>query len=33
VIFASMFGHARDATLLEFQDSDAIQAAPKVSFT
>ncbi len=32
VIFASMFGHPQDATLLEFADSEAIQAAPKVSF-
>lgn len=31
-IFAGMFGHAKDATLLEFEDSDQIQAAPKVSF-
>jgi len=31
VIFAGMFGHAQDATLLEF-DSEAIAAAPKVSF-
>lgn len=30
--FAAMFGHAQDATLLEFEDSAAIQAAPKVSF-
>jgi LemA protein len=30
--FAGMFGHAQDATLLEFEDSAAIQAAPKVSF-
>ncbi len=30
--FASMFGHVQDATLLEFSDSEAIQAAPKVSF-
>lgn len=30
--FASMFGHAQDAALLEFEDSAAIQAAPKVSF-
>ncbi len=30
--FAPMFGHAQDATLLEFEDSEAIQAAPKVSF-
>lgn len=32
VVFASMFGHPTDATLLEFEDSEAIQAAPKVSF-
>ena len=32
VIFAGAFGHGADATLLEFEDSDAIQAAPKVSF-
>lgn len=32
VFFASMFGHAQDAVLLEFEDSAAIQAAPKVSF-
>ena len=32
VIFAATFGHAQDATLLEFEDSAAIQAAPKVSF-
>lgn len=32
VVFASMFGHAQDATLLEFADSAEIQAAPKVSF-
>lgn len=31
-IFANMFGHMRDAELLEFEDSKAIQAAPKVSF-
>jgi LemA protein len=31
-IFAGMFGHASDASLLEFEDSVAIQAAPKVSF-
>lgn len=31
-VFAPMFGHAQDATLLEFEDSQAIQAAPKVSF-
>jgi len=32
VVFAPMFGHAQDAALLEFEDSKAIQAAPKVSF-
>lgn len=32
VFFAARFGHAQDATLLEFEDSAAIQAAPKVSF-
>lgn len=32
VAVASMFGHGADATLLEFEDSAAIQSAPKVSF-
>jgi len=32
VVFAASFGHAKDATLLEFEDHQAIQAAPKVSF-
>jgi len=32
VYFAKRFGHAQDATLLEFEDTAAIQAAPKVSF-
>lgn len=32
VAFASLFGHADDANLLEFEDSAAIQQAPKVSF-
>ncbi len=32
VIFAGTFGHPTDATLLEFDDSAAIQAAPNVSF-
>ncbi|MFP6835171.1 MAG: LemA family protein [Pseudomonadales bacterium] len=32
VIFAGMFGHVGDAALLEFEDSEAMQAAPKVSF-
>ena len=31
-VFASMFGHGPDATLLEFEDHAQIQAAPKVSF-
>jgi LemA protein len=31
-LFAAAFGHAQDATLLQFEDSTAIQAAPKVSF-
>lgn len=32
VFFANMFGHSQDAALLEFADSAAIQAAPKVAF-
>ncbi len=32
VIFAPTFGHAQDATLLEFEDSAAFQQAPTVSF-
>ena len=32
VILAPTFGHAVDAKLMEFEDSQAIQAAPKVSF-
>lgn len=32
VLVAASFGHAKDATLLEFEDSKLIQAAPKVSF-
>ena len=31
-LFAPMFGHAKDAALLEFEDSAAMQAAPKVAF-
>jgi LemA protein len=31
-VFAGMFGHAADASLLEFEDSAEIQVAPKVSF-
>jgi len=32
VVLATSFGHAQDATLLEFEDSEEMQAAPKVSF-
>ncbi|MDP3846871.1 MAG: LemA family protein [Pseudomonas sp.] len=32
VLFAASFGHSKDASPLEFADSAAIQAAPKVSF-
>lgn len=32
IFFANKFGHIKDATLLEFEDSVQIQAAPKVSF-
>ncbi len=32
VIFAGLFGHGEDASLLQFEDSEQIQAAPKVSF-
>ncbi len=32
VVIAGMFGHGQDAALLQFEDSQAIQAAPKVSF-
>ena len=32
VIFAGVFGHGSDASLLEFADSEQIQEAPKVSF-
>lgn len=31
-MLAGVFGHARNASLLEFEDSAQIQAAPKVSF-
>ena len=31
-VLAGFFGHAKDASLLEFADSAEIQAAPKVSF-
>ncbi len=33
VVFAGMFGHGRNASLLEFADSAQIQDAPKVSFS
>jgi len=32
VLLAANFGHAKDASLLEFADSAAIQAAPQVKF-
>ncbi len=32
VVIANFFGHQVDAELLEFEDSDAIQAAPSISF-
>lgn len=32
IIFAGLFGHGSDASLLQFADSDQIQAAPTVSF-
>jgi len=32
VFFARKFGHTEDATLMEFEDSAAMQEAPKVSF-
>lgn len=32
-IIAAMFGHSKDAGLLEFQDSAQIQEAPKVAFS
>jgi LemA protein len=32
VLFVNMFGHGKDASLLEFEDSKEIQKAPKVSF-
>lgn len=32
VVFAGMFGHPEDAQLLEYQEREAMQAAPKVSF-
>ncbi len=33
ILVAALFGHAEDATLLEFADHEAIQEAPKVSFS
>ncbi|WP_211824946.1 LemA family protein [Kistimonas asteriae] len=32
ILFAAKFGHGKDAGLLEFEDSEQMQAAPKVSF-
>jgi LemA protein len=32
VVVAPLFGHGQDATLLQFEDSAQIQAAPKVTF-
>jgi LemA protein len=32
VAVAGIIGHSTDASLLEFEDSDQIQEAPKVSF-
>jgi len=32
LVVAASFGHAEDASLMEFEDSEAIQEAPKVSF-
>lgn len=32
LIFAGVFGHGADASLLQFEDSEQIQGAPKVSF-
>jgi LemA protein len=32
VVLAGMFGHSEDASLLEYEDSEAMQEAPKVSF-
>ena len=32
VLFANFFGHSEDGTLLEYEDRESIQAAPKVSF-
>ncbi|MGA1740946.1 MAG: LemA family protein [Pseudohongiellaceae bacterium] len=32
VVLAGMFGHSEDASLLEYEDGEAMQEAPKVSF-
>jgi LemA protein len=32
VIFAGVFGHSTEAELLEYEDREAMQAAPSVSF-
>jgi len=32
ILVARQFGHGQDAALLEFEDSEAIQKAPEVSF-
>lgn len=32
VLFANLFGHSTDAELLEYEDREAMQAAPSVSF-
>tara|TARA_B100000686_G_C16434980_1_gene784062 strand:- start:19 stop:615 length:597 start_codon:yes stop_codon:yes gene_type:complete len=32
IVLAGVFGHREDASLLEFEDSEAIQSAPQVSF-
>ncbi len=32
VAFAGFFGHSEDASLLEYEDAEAMQEAPKVSF-
>jgi len=33
VLLANFFGHSEDAELLEYEDREAMQAAPKVSFS
>jgi len=32
IMIAGWFGHRDDASLLEFEDSEDIQAAPSISF-